>query len=48
MREVKRRTRVAGAFPDENLTLMFAAARLCHIAGPPPGIASISDYEIVN
>jgi transposase-like protein len=33
MREVKRRTRVVGAFPDGNSALMLVAARLRHIAG---------------
>ena len=33
MREIRRRTGVVGAFPDENSALMLAAARLRHIAG---------------
>jgi transposase-like protein len=33
MREIRRRTRVVGAFPDGNSALNLAAARLCHIAG---------------
>ena len=33
LREVRRRTRVVGAFPDGNSALMLAAARLRHIAG---------------
>ena len=33
LREVKRRTRVVGAFPDGNSALMLVAARLRHIAG---------------
>ena len=33
MREIRRRTRVVGAFPDGNSALMLAAARLRHIAG---------------
>jgi len=32
MREIKRRTRVVGAFTDENSCLNLAAARLMHIA----------------
>jgi len=32
MREIRRRTRVVGAFPDGNSALMLAAARLRHIA----------------
>ena len=33
MREVRRRTRVVGAFPDGNSALMLVAARLRHVAG---------------
>jgi transposase-like protein len=33
MREIRRRTRVVGNFPDGNSALMLAAARLRHIAG---------------
>jgi transposase-like protein len=33
LREVRRRTRVVGAFPDGNSVLMLVAARLRHIAG---------------
>ena len=33
LREVRRRTRVVGAFPDGNSALMLIAARLRHIAG---------------
>ena len=33
MRQIRRRTRVVGAFPDGNSALMLAAARLRHIAG---------------
>jgi transposase-like protein len=33
MQEVRRRTRVVGAFPDGNSALMLVAARLRHIAG---------------
>jgi putative transposase len=33
MREIRRRTRVVGAFPDGNSALMLAAARLRHVAG---------------
>lgn len=32
MREIRRRTRVVGAFPDGNSALNLAAARLRHIA----------------
>jgi putative transposase len=33
MREIRRRTRVVGCFPDGNAALMLVAARLRHIAG---------------
>ena len=33
IREIRRRTRVIGAFPDGNSALMLVAARLRHIAG---------------
>ena len=33
LREVRRRTRVVGAFPEGNSALMLVAARLRHIAG---------------
>ena len=33
MREIRRRTRVVGSFPDGNSALMLATARLRHIAG---------------
>ena len=33
MREIRRRTRVVGAFPDGQSCLTLAAARLRHIAG---------------
>lgn len=33
MKEIRRRTRVVGCFPDGNSALMLAAARLRHIAG---------------
>jgi len=33
MREIRRRTRVVGCFPDGQSALMLAAARLRHIAG---------------
>ncbi len=33
MREIRRRTRVVGCFPDGNSALILAAARLRHVAG---------------
>ena len=38
MKQIRRRTRVVGAFPDGNSALMLAAARLRHIAGTQWGI----------
>ena len=32
-REIRRRTRVVGTFPDGNSALMLVWARLCHVAG---------------
>ena len=32
-REIRRRTRVAGTFPDGNSALILACARLRHVAG---------------
>ena len=33
-REIRRRTRVVGSFPDGNSALMLVCARLRHVAGP--------------
>ena len=33
IREIRRRTRVVGSFPDGHSALMLVAARLRHIAG---------------
>ena len=33
MREIRRRTRVGGCFPDDNSALMLAATRLRLVAG---------------
>lgn len=38
MREIRRRTRDVGAFPDGNSALMLVAARLRHIAGTRWGL----------
>ena len=32
-REIKKRTRAVGVFPDGQIALMLACARLCHVAG---------------
>ena len=37
-REIRRRTRVVGAFPDGNSALMLVAARLRHVAGTRWGL----------
>ena len=37
-REIKRRTRPIGTFPDGNSALMLVCARLRHVAGPSWGI----------
>jgi len=33
MREIRRRTRVVGCFPDGNSALTLLCARLCHVSG---------------
>ena len=38
MKQIRRRTRVVGAFPDGNSAVMLAAARLRHIAGTRWGL----------
>jgi len=38
MKEIRRRTRVVGSFPDGNSALMLVAARLRHIAGSRWGL----------
>jgi putative transposase len=38
MKEIRRRTRVVGSFPDGNSTLMLVAARLRHIDGTKWGL----------
>jgi len=38
MREIRRRTRVVGSFPDGRSALMLAAARLRHIVGTKWGV----------
>lgn len=52
MREIKRRTKVVGAFPDGNSALMLSAARLRHIAGTKWGTRRYMDmdrlYELEN
>lgn len=45
MREIRRRTRVVGAFPDGNSAQMLVAARLRHIAGTKWGTRTYLDME---
>ena len=45
MREIRRRTRVVGAFPDGRSALMLVAARLRHIAGTRWGTKRYLDTE---
>ena len=49
MKEIRRRTRVVGAFPDGNSALMLVGARLRHITttkrGTKPYLATCNLYE---
>jgi len=45
MREIRRRTRVVGNFPDGNSAVMLVAARLRHIAGAKWGSRAYLDME---
>lgn len=45
MREIRRRTRVVGAFPDGNSALMLVAARLRHVAGTKWGTRVYLDMK---
>jgi transposase-like protein len=45
MREIRRRTRVVGAFPDGNSAIMLVAARLRHIAGTKWGSRPYLDMK---
>lgn len=44
-REIRRRTRVVGAFPDGNSALMLVAARLRHVAGTKWGLRRYLDMS---
>jgi putative transposase len=48
MREVRRRTRVVGAFPDGNSALMLVAARLRHIAGTRCGTRRYLNMDLLT
>ncbi len=45
MREIRRRTRVVGAFPDGHSALMLVAARLRHVAGTRWGTRKYLDMK---
>ena len=45
MKEIRRRTRVVGAFPDGQSALMLVAARLRHIAGTKWGTRRYLDMD---
>ena len=45
MKEIKRRTKVVGAFPDGNSALMLSAARLRHVAGTKWGTRKYLDMQ---
>jgi len=48
LREVRRRTRVVGAFPDGHSALMLVAARLRHIAGTKWGTKKYVDTGLLK
>ena len=48
LREVRRRTRVVGAFPDGNSALMLVAARLRHIAGSRWGTRRYLNMDLLK
>lgn len=44
-REIRRRTRVVGSFPDGNSALMLVCVRLRHVAGTQWGNKEVHEYE---
>lgn len=48
LREVRRRTRVVGSFPDGQSALMLAAARLRHVAGTKWGTMRYLDISLLK
>jgi transposase-like protein len=48
MREIRRRTRVVGAFPDGRSAVMLAAARLRHVAGTDWGERAYLDMKLLH
>ena len=47
-REIRRRTRVVGTFPDGNSALMLVCARLRHVAGTQWGNKKIHEHEALG
>ena len=48
IREIRRRTRVVGSFPDGNAVLMLVAARLRHIAATKWGLRRYLKMELLT
>ncbi len=48
MKEIRRRTRVVGAFPDGQSALMLVAARLRHIAGTQWGARRYMSMDLLS
>ena len=48
MREIRRRTRVVGAFPDGRSAVMLAAARLRHVAYTDWGERAYLDMKLLR
>ena len=48
MREIRRRTRVVGAFPDGHSALMLSAARLRHVAGTQWGTKRYLNMDLLR
>jgi transposase-like protein len=48
MREIRRRTRVVGAFPDGHSALMLCAARLRHVAGTQWGAKRYLNLDLLR
>jgi len=48
MKEIRRRTRVVGAFPDGHSALMLCAARLRHIAATQWGSKRYLNMELLR
>ena len=48
MREIRRRTRVVGAFPDGNSALMLVAARLRHVSATNWGTRKYMNMKLLD